>query len=168
METDRKITIEPLQAEDWPAVKTIYQLGIDTGNATFETSVPEWRVWDRNHLDICRLVARKNGIIIGWVALSRISIRDVYSGVCEVSIYIAPETRGLGVGAMLLNTLIHESERNGIWTLEAKIFPENTTSLKLHGSCGFRKVGIRKRIGRMSGIWRNIVLMERRSKAAGT
>ncbi|MBW2622608.1 MAG: N-acetyltransferase [Deltaproteobacteria bacterium] len=168
METDREITIEPMKAEDWPAVKAIYQQGIDTGNATFETSVPEWRVWDRNHLDICRLVAREAEAITGWVALSRVSIRDAYAGVCEVSVYIAPETRGSGVGTMLLNALVHESERNGIWTLEARIFPENTTSLKLHGSCGFREVGIHERIGRMSGTWRNTVLMERRSKAVGT
>ena len=168
METDRNIIIEPMTVEDWPAVKAIYQQGIDTGSATFEVSVPKWRTWDKGHLDICRLVAREDGTITGWAALSRVSIRDAYAGVCEVSIYIASEARGSGVGTMLLNALIHESELNRIWTLEAKIFSENTTSLKLHTACGFRKVGIRERIGQMSGVWRNTVLMERRSKAVGT
>lgn len=168
MEIDRKITIEPMNAEDWSEVKAIYQQGIDTGNATFESIVPEWQIWDRSHLDICRLVAREDGRITGWAALSRVSARDAYAGVCEVSIYIAPETRGSGVGTVLLNALISQSERNGIWTLEAKIFSENTASLKLHSTCGFRKVGIRERIGQMSGTWRNTVLMERRSQAVGT
>jgi len=167
MKADLKITIDPMKAEDWPAVKAIYQQGIDTGNATFESKVPDWQIWDRNHLDVCRLVTRADGKITGWAALSRVSAREVYAGVCEVSIYIASEARGSGVGTMLLNALINESEQNCIWTLEAKILAENTTSLKLHSACGFRKVGIRERIGRMSGNWRNTVLMERRSKTVG-
>lgn len=167
MPDEQTISIEPMKAEDWPTVRAIYQQGINTGDATLETSAPEWQVWDRNHLDGCRLVARNKEGIGGWAALSRVSIRDVYSGVCEVSIYIAPEIRGSGVGELLLNALIRESEQHGIWTLEAKIFPENTASIKLHHSCGFRIVGYRERIGQRSGIWRTIVLMERRSRAVG-
>jgi phosphinothricin acetyltransferase len=160
-------TIEAMKNEDWASVQSIYREGIATGNATFETVVPEWDEWDKNHLPICRLIARSDNRIIGWAALSAVSNRPAYSGVCEVSIYITNWARGCGVGRALLGTLIEESERMGIWILQAGIFPENADSIALTRACGFREVGYRERIGQMNGVWRNVVLVERRSKEVG-
>ena len=152
-----------MRPDDWEAVREIYLQGIATGNATFAASSPDWRQWDADHLPFCRLVARTGSTILGWVALSPYSRREVYAGVTEVSIYVAASSRGLGVGAALMSALIAESERSGIWTLQAGIFPENTASVELHQRFGFRVVGVRERIGQMNGIWRDVVLMERRS-----
>jgi L-amino acid N-acyltransferase YncA len=161
------ILIAPMQAEDWPAVEAIYQEGIATGNATFETESPGWEKWNANHHEHSRLVARTGDDVIGWAALSRVSTRRVYAGVAEVSIYVAASARGKGTGKALLQALIEQSEQNGIWTLQAGIYPENSGSIALHKSCGFREVGLREKIARLAGIWRNVVLLERRSSIAG-
>ncbi len=153
---------------DWDAVQAIYRDGIATGNATFEIVVPGWEEWDRRHLGEARLVARQNDCVVGWAALSPVSSRDVYAGVAEVSVYVAARARGSGIGKALLRALVAESERAGFWTLQASIFRENTASLALHKACGFREVGYRERIGRMNGIWRDTLLLERRSKVTGT
>jgi len=207
------MTITNLLAGHWPAVKAIYQEGIATGNATFQTQAPEWVDWDAAHLPHSRLVAlcepgqsaltapvqvvlsnpgqvpstepgqaastetRQSTLsgpgsvaspnvelVVGWAALSRVSARAVYAGVAEVSVYIASVQRGRRIGEALLGTLITESERNGIWTLQASIFPENVASLRIHARCGFRQVGYRERIGQMHGVWRDTVLVERRSR----
>lgn len=157
------ITIERMTNEDWPAVQAIYLEGIATGNATFETSAPQWEIWDVGHLKSCRLVARLEGEIVGWAALSPVSGRCVYAGVAEVSVYVAEKGRGRGVGGALLKALVEASEREGIWTLQAGIFPENQASIAIHLRCGFREVGRRERIGKMSGRWRDVLLLERRS-----
>jgi phosphinothricin acetyltransferase len=151
----------------WPAVREIYLQGIRSGNATFEQDAPEWEAWDRSHLQSCRLVAREGETIVGWGALSPVSSRCVYEGVAEVSVYIAEDHRGKGVGRRLLEGLVEESEREGIWTLQAGIFPENEASVAIHRNAGFRLVGRRERIGRQNGIWRDTLLLERRSAAVG-
>lgn len=161
------IHIEPMEKKHWPGVHEIYCQGIDTGNATFETQAPDWEKWDRSHLPQCRLVARRGMDVVGWAALSPVSARQVYSGVAEVSVYVGGEARGSGVGKALLQRLIRESEIIGIWTLQAGIFPENVASIKLHESCGFRQVGRRERLGKMGNRWRDVILMERRSRTAG-
>jgi phosphinothricin acetyltransferase len=148
-------------------VRAIYREGIATGDATFETDVPDWEKWNASHLSDCRFVARKDDQIIGWAALSPVSGRCVYAGVAEVSVYVVALAKGQGVGKALLRALIAESERQGIWTLQAGIFPENEASIALHKSCGFREVGRRERFGQMRGTWRNVVLMERRSSVVG-
>jgi phosphinothricin acetyltransferase len=160
-------TVVDMRKEDWQIVRAIYQEGIATGNATFELAVPEWQVWDANHLPTCRLVARTEGQVIGWAGLSAVSSRHVYRGVAEVSVYVAEAARGMGIGRRLLQSLVEASEREGIWTLQAGIFPENEISIALHKACGFRVVGRREKLGQMHGIWRDVVLMERRSKVAG-
>jgi len=161
------MVIEPLTPEDWDAVRSIYQEGIATGNATFAESAPEWDQWDAGHLKTCRVVARSGGQVVGWAALSPVSSRCVYAGVAEVSVYVAERARGQGVGAALLARLIRDSEDEGIWTLQAGIFPENTASIKLHERAGFRMVGTRERLGSMNGRWRDVVLMKRRSSIVG-
>lgn len=160
------MTITKLLAEHWPAVKAIYEEGIATGNATFQASAPEWSAWDGAHLPHSRLVALSadTGAVVGWAALSAVSARAVYAGVAEVSVYIAAGCRGQKIGEGLLGMLITESEQNGIWTLQAGIFPENVASLRIHARCGFRQVGYRERIGQMHGVWRDTVLLERRSR----
>jgi phosphinothricin acetyltransferase len=155
--------VEAMQSEDWSAVRAIYEEGIATRNATFETAAPEWAAWDANHLPNCRFVAREAGHVIGWAVLSPVSRRAVYAGVAEVSVYVAESARGRGVGRMLLQALVEASEEAGIWTLQGGIFPENEASLALHKACGFRIVGRRERIGKMGGVWRDTVLVERRS-----
>jgi L-amino acid N-acyltransferase YncA len=162
-----KVELDTLDERDWPQVKAIYVEGIMTGMATFETSAPDWEKWNANHRPDCRSVARFNGAIVGWAALSRVSSRAVYSGVAEVSIYVASGARGQGVGKALLRKLIEDSERAGIWTLQAGIFPENTSSIALHKSVGFREVGRRERIGQLVGVWRDTVFLERRSSVVG-
>lgn len=162
------LRVEPMTESDWPAVSAIYEAGIATGHATFQTEAPVWEAWDRGHLPTCRLVARDdNGGVLGWAALSPVSSRPVYAGVAEVSVYVAATARGRGIGRLLLEALIDRSEADGRWTLQAGIFPENVASLALHESCGFRVVGRRERIGRHHGRWRDVLLLERRSAIAG-
>jgi len=161
------LVIESMEPGDWADIRQIYLEGIATGHATFETSAPSWERWDEAHLPFARLVARR-GEMVGWAALSPVSQRCVYGGVAEVSVYVSSESRGAGVGRALLRALIDESERNGIWTLQAGIFPENSSSIALHLACGFREVGRRERIGKLHGVWRDTVLLERRSKTIGT
>ena len=164
---DRLLSITPLSASDWEAVRTIYLEGIATGHATFEQASPEWDKWDAGHLPACRLVARVGDDVVGWAALSPVSGRCVYAGVAEVSVYVAARARGKGVGTMLLTRLAADSEAAGIWTLQAGIFPENAASIAIHQTAGFRIVGTRERIGNMNGHWRDVVLMERRSAVVG-
>ena len=159
-----KTMIRALVADDWEAVRSIYLDGIATGQATFETEAPTWQQWDCAHLHAPRLVATANGAMAGWAALSAISRRTVYAGVAEVSVYVNQVMRGQGIGRLLLETLVNESEQHGIWTLQASIFPENAASVSLHKSCGFREVGTRERIGKLKGVWRDTVLFERRTK----
>lgn len=161
------IIIEKMKREDWPDVRNIYQEGIDTGNATFQAKAPEWEEWNKNHLHDCRLVARVQGQVVGWVALSPVSGRCCYSGAAEVSLYVKASARGKGIGKALLQELIEQSEAAGIWTLQGCSFRENAASLALQKACGFREVGFRERIGRLNGVWKDVVLMERRSKVAG-
>ncbi len=157
-------SITGMKAAHWPAVRAIYAEGIATGNATFETEVPPWEAWDAAHLVPCRLVARAGDRLLGWAALTPVSGRCVYAGVAEVSVYVTATARGQGIGTGLLGALVEASEQSGIWTLQAGIFPENEASLALHRACGFRRVGIRERIGCLDGVWRDVVLMERRSQ----
>jgi phosphinothricin acetyltransferase len=159
--------IEQMKASDWEQVRSIYLEGIRTGHGTFETSAPTWEQWDEAHLQFARLVARDGERVLGWAALSPVSRRSVYRGVAELTVYVAEAARGRGVGRLLLEALIAESERNGIWTLQASIFPENVASLELHRRCGFREVGRRERIGMMNGLWRDTLLFERRSGSVG-
>lgn len=159
--------IEAMHQEDWQRVRAIYEEGIATGNATFETGTPEWVSWDAKHLESCRLVARRGAEVVGWAALSHVSSRQAYRGVAEVSVYVAASTRGQHIGSELLSALVEASRAAGIWTLQAGIFRENTASVALHEKHGFRIVGIRERIGCLNGHWRDVVLMERRSKAVG-
>lgn len=169
MTTTTGIRVEPMTPGDWPAVRAIYEAGIATGDATFETSAPSWETWDADHRADCRLVARDaSGRVVGWTALSPVSERCVYDGVAELSVYVAEDARGRGVGRALLAALIEASERAGIWTLQAGIEAENTASLVLHERSGFRRVGVRERVGRdATGRWRDVVLMERRSGVVG-
>jgi phosphinothricin acetyltransferase len=159
--------VEKMQDGDWPTVRAIYEQGIATGNATFETLVPSWQDWDRAHLPVCRFVARRQGQVIGWTALTPVSGRCVYAGVAEESVYVAESAWGQGVGKALLQALVDASEQAGIWTIQTGIFPENEISIALHRACGFRIVGHRERLGRLEGVWRDVVLMERRSKVVG-
>lgn len=160
--------IREMGPEDWPDVAKIYAEGIATGHATFEKEVPGWQSWDASHIKTCRLVVEIHGRLAAWAALSPVSSRCIYAGVAESSIYIAEAFRGKKVGEALLNALIAESEKQGFWTLQAGVFPENTASTQLHLKCGYRLVGIREKIGLMNGVWRNNQLLERRSKIVGT
>lgn len=161
------LSIEPMKPVDWDAVRAIYLEGIATGDATFEQSAPDWGQWDAGHLACCRLVARSHCAVVGWAALSPVSRRAVYRGVAEVSVYVAACARRQGVGIALLSNLVAASEQEGIWTLQAGIFPENIASVDLHKRAGFRVVGIRERLGAMDGRWRDVVLLERRSALVG-
>jgi phosphinothricin acetyltransferase len=162
-----EVVIAPMVDSDWAAVRTIYGEGIATRNATFETLLPDWDKWDEAHLKSCRFVARHRFEVVGWAALCAVSGRCVYSGVAEVSVYVAQRARGQKVGSKLLAALVTTSEGEGFWTLQAGIFPENVRSLQLHERFGFRVVGIRKRLGCLEGRWRDVVLMERRSDVVG-
>jgi len=155
--------IVPMQAAHWSGVRRIYLEGIATGNATFQTGAPEWDAWDAGHHVHSRLVSIDRDVVAGWAALSPVSARPVYAGVAEVSVYVAASHRGHGVGGALLDALIRSAEQNGIWTLQAGIFPENTASIALHERHGFRTVGRRERLGRLHGTWRDVMLLERRS-----
>lgn len=159
--------IQPLTSDHWSAVRSIYLEGIETGNATFEKSAPDWEQWNKTHLPAGRFVAIAGRQVVGWAALSAVSSRCVYAGVAEVSVYVAKNAWGRGVGKALLKELVSASEAQNIWTLQAGIFPENVVSILLHKSGGFRIVGVRERLGCMDGRWRDVVLMERRSAVAG-
>lgn len=164
------MTIHPMTAAHWPQVRAIYEQGIATGHATFQTAAPAWEEWDAGHLPHSRLVAvaADDDTVLGWAALSPVSGRCVYAGVAEVSVYVATEAQGSGLGRQLLNALAADSEHHGIWTLQAGIFDDNPASLRLHAAAGFRTVGFRERIGQLRGVWRNTVLLERRSALVGT
>ena len=155
--------LQAMRPDDWPAVQSIYEVGIATGNATFETDAPDWSTWDAAHLPEHRLVARVDGQVVGWSALAPVSDRCAYAGVAEDSIYVAPEAQGRGVGRALLAAVVASAEQGGIWTVQTGIFPENQPSVRLHEACGFRVVGVRERLGRLEGRWRDVLLMERRS-----
>lgn len=171
--------VRELTEQDWPAVRAIYAAGIATGNATFETTVPSWNHWDATHLSGHRLVAvlgdggpapsaeptGPGELVAGWAALSPVSDRCVYAGVAENSVYVAPAHHGRGIGRALLQDLVARAEDAGIWTVQTGIFPENTASIALHQACGFRLVGRRERLGRLDGVWRDVLFLERRSPA---
>jgi len=159
------VRAEPLQPQHWPEVARIYAEGIATGDATFETDVPDWDDWDSAHLAEHRFVATRGGAVVGFVAVSAVSDRCVYGGVVEDSVYVARSARGAGVGRLLLERLIASTEEAGIWTIQSGIFPENDASLRLHEQVGFRVVGRRSRLGQLRGVWRDVLLVERRSEA---
>ena len=152
---------------DWAEVRRIYAEGIATGDATLETEPPSREAWDRAHRPDCRLVVRDGGRLAGWAALSPVSERCAYGGVAEVSVYVEAAARGRGLGRLLLSELVRASEEAGIWTLQAGVFPENAASIALHQRCGFRIVGVREKLGRLAGVWRDVTLLERRSPRVG-
>jgi L-amino acid N-acyltransferase YncA len=160
-------SIDQMRASDWEQVSSIYLEGIRSGHSTFETTIPTWDQWDAGHLPFARLVIRNGDLVSGWAALSPTSRRPVYRGVAETTVYVTESQRGRGIGRALLEALIDESEKNDIWTLQASIFPENTASLELHLHCGFRELGRRERIAQLNGIWRDTILLERRSSTVG-
>ncbi|WP_076416563.1 GNAT family N-acetyltransferase [Shewanella sp. UCD-KL12] len=160
-------TIRAFVESDFEQVQAIYLQGINTGNATFERQVKTWPEWDKAMVNECRLVAVRGGKLIGWAALSRVSNRAVYAGVAEVSVYICSAAKGVGVGTSLLLELIAQSELAGFWSLQSGIFPENQASLRIHKKCGFSVLGTRERLGQMNGIWRDVILLERRSLVEG-
>jgi phosphinothricin acetyltransferase len=162
----RAVTIRELRPDDWPAVRAIYEEGIRGGDATFETETPSWERWDAAHTEL-RLVGEQDGSVVGWAALSPVSERCCYQGVAEVSVYVAGEARGAGLGRELLERLVERSEEMGYWTLTAGVFPENEASIRLHKAGGFREVGVRERLGELGGVWRDVVLLERRSTVVG-
>jgi L-amino acid N-acyltransferase YncA len=159
------VEVRELRREDWPAVKAIFEQGIAGGDATFETEAPSWEDWDSSHLEGHRVVALQDGEVVGWAALAPVSGRCVYRGVTEDSVYVADAAHGRGVGRALLAELIARAERDGIWTIQAGIFPENGASIELHRRCGFRILGVHERLGKQRGVWRDVVRMERRSEA---
>lgn len=160
--------VEKMRSEDWEQVKNIYLEGINTGIATFQNEVPTWEAWDKGHLKIGRLVARSSDGVLGWVAIAPTSSRCCYEGVVEVSVYIRENYRGNGIGTSLLKKLIEQSEESGIWTLYCSIIKENYGSIEMHKKCGFREIGLRERIAKMSnGTWHDVVLLERRSNITG-
>jgi len=161
------VVIKPMLQDHWEQVKKIYESGIATGIATFETAAPSWEKWNEGHLTFARLVAFENNEIAGWAALSPVSGRCVYAGVAEVSVYVADNHKGKGIGKLLLQNLITESENNGIWTLQAGIFTDNIASVKLHEKAGFRIIGHREKIGKLKDTWKDNYILEKRSKIAG-
>jgi L-amino acid N-acyltransferase YncA len=168
MSSPKNISVRVMKVEDWDSVATIYKEGIATGFATFETNVPSFDTWDTAHLETCRIVAFDAERLAGWAALSPVSTRCVYGGIAEVSVYISFTYRGLGVGKLLMEQLILESEKAGLWTLQSGIFPENEASIQLHKKVGFRYIGKREHIGKTrNGVWKNNLLFERRSKVVG-
>ncbi len=167
-----KYLIDIMKQEDWEQVRSIYLEGIRTGNSTFESNAPDWEKWDSSHLPDHRLVVREGNRILAWAALSPVSSRCVYSGVAELSLYVTAECRGKGVGSVLLEAVILSTEKAGLWTLQGGIFPENTASLSLAKKHGFKEVGKREKLGKMTygflaGTWRDVILVERRSTVAG-
>ena len=161
------VTVRPMAEPDWPDVRRVYGEGIATGNATFDTTVPAAAELDRKWLAGHRWVAEVDGRIAGWAAITAASTRDCYAGVGESSIYVGEGLRGRGVGKALIYRQVTEADRQGLWTLQTAIFPENKASVSLHRSAGFRTVGVRERIGQLNGVWRDTVLLERRSGTAG-
>jgi L-amino acid N-acyltransferase YncA len=166
------VDVRPLLVEDWPRVESIYEAGIATGHATFEAAPPSWAAFDAARLPDQRLVAVEDGRVLGWAAASAVSDRCVYAGVVEHSVYVDPAAGGRGIGRLLLAALATSTERAGIWTIQSGIFPENAASLRVHEAAGFRAVGTRQRVGRMTygplaGTWRDVVLVERRSAVVG-
>lgn len=161
------VKINKMETAHWPQVKEIYENGIATGHATFETTAPDWEKWDLDHIKFARHVALVNNKVLGWAALSTVSGRCVYGGVAEVSLYVAGDSRGLGIGKKLMEHLITHSEKNGIWTLQAGIFPENIASVRLHERAGFRLIGKREKIGKLNNHWRDSLLLEKRSTVVG-
>ncbi|RDY60134.1 GNAT family N-acetyltransferase [Flagellimonas nanhaiensis] len=159
--------VRAMTPQDWEQVSQIYKEGISTGIATFELNVPSYESWDQAHLEKCRLIAEEEGNILGWAALSPVSSRCVYGGVGEVSVYVASKSRGKGVGKLLMERLIEESEEAGLWTIQSGIFPENQASVKLHEKVGFRYIGKRERVGKIHGVWKDNLLFEKRSKKIG-
>ena len=159
--------IREMQQSDWEVVSTIYSEGIATGYATFEKNIPNFENWDKAHLKTCRLVAIKDETVLGWAALSPVSSRCVYGGIAEVSVYVGQNHKGQGVGKLLMKHLIEQSEKEGLWTLQSGIFPENYGSIKLHEKVGFRYIGKREQIGKINGVWKDNLLFERRSKTVG-
>lgn len=167
------ITVRDMTAADWPDVERIYREGIATGNATFEASPPSWEDFDREKVADPRLVAVEDDAVVGWAAAGRVSSRCVYEGVLEHSVYVAESSRGHGVGRVLLDAFLRAAEAAQIWTVQSGVFPENEPSLALHRELGFRTVGTRERVGRMgygpyAGLWRDVVMIERRSSLVGT
>ena len=161
-----ELFVRALRADDWPTVREIYEDGIRSGDATFETEAPSWEQWDAAHPEL-RLVAERDGAVVGWAAVSPESSRCCYRGVAEESVYVAASARGAGVGRALLERLVELSEQAGYWTLTAGVFPENEASLRLHRACGFRELGVRERVGETNGAWRDVVWLERRSRVIG-
>ncbi len=161
------ITLSAMLAQHWDAVKTIYEEGIASGNATFQTAAPTWQDWNSAHVKTCRIIAVENDQILGWAALTPVSGRCVYAGVAEVSVYVAAAARGKKTGSLLLQQLINQSEQHGYWTLQSGIFPENKPSIAMHEKHGFRITGYREKIGKMNGVWRDNISLERRSKIVG-
>ena len=160
---NQEISINEMLPSDWNRVREIFNEGIQTANATFRTEAPTWDEWDKDHLTNCRFVAKRSGEVVGWVALTPFSTMRAFSGVVEVSIYIASSAAGMGVGSRLLHHVINASEEHNIWTIQAMIFPENSASIHLHKKFGFEEVGTRKQIGKLNGVWRDVALLERRS-----
>lgn len=156
-----------ITAENYPEVARIYGEGLLTGTATFETTIPKWEKWDAGHLSFGRIMAVEENNFLGWASLSAVSSRCVYGGVAEVSVYVSESARGKGVGEFLLKNLIEISEANNIWTLQSGIFRDNMASHKLHAKCGFREIGFKERVGQLKGVWKDNVLLERRSKIVG-
>ncbi len=161
------MVFEQITEQNYPFVQSIYEEGIATENATFQTKASSWEEWNKSHSSHSRLLANVNNEYVGWAALSPVSSRCVYEGVAEVSVYVGSQHRNKGYGVMLLNKLIQASEENGIWTLQSGIFPENKSSIKIHEACGFRIIGTREKIGKMNGIWRDNLFLERRSLING-
>ena len=161
-------TITSMTLGDWPTVRRIYAEGIATGNAAFEIDAPDWETWNRNHLTHCRVVARVGDVIVAWAALSPVSARDCYAGVAEHSVYVAEAMRGRGIGRRLLAALAADSEAHGFWMLQSSVFPENQASIAIHLACGFRIMGRRKWVAVLHGLWRDTVVVERRSAVVGT
>jgi L-amino acid N-acyltransferase YncA len=165
--------IDAMKPEDWEQVRSIYLEGIRTGNSTFESDAPDWEKWDAAHLKEHRVVVREHNHILAWAALSPVSTRCVYSGVAELSLYVAAVYRGKGIGSALLEAVIRSTEKAGLWTLQGGVFPENTASLRLVKKHSFKEIGRREKIGKMTygalaGTWRDVILVERRSTVAGT
>jgi phosphinothricin acetyltransferase len=156
--------IRELRQEDWPAVREIFEQGIAGRNATFETEAPSWEAWDRSQLDGQRWVAVEQGRVVGWVAAHPVSSRPCYAGVVEHSVYVHDDSQGKGIGRALLERLFASTEAAGIWTIQTGIFPENEASIALHRKAGFRVVGTQERLGKMDGVWRDVVVLERRSE----
>ncbi len=162
-----KVKIKHITSNNWHQVAKIYKLGIETGIATFETEIPSWEQWNLSHLESCRIAAYIENEIVGWTALSPVSKRSVYKGVAEVSVYVDIDHINRGIGTQLLETLIFESEKQGVWTLQASIFRENEASIQLHKKAGFRVIGYKEKIGKINNVWFDNILLERRSNIIG-